>query len=114
MNCLLAGRLVRFRWAWSFAIVLLFGLLVAQSVSAFATVDQGFQISVAASDGAAGSMHVPLPCDKVLACAAFMLPPGAVTAFISNSATVLRPDFAQTQPRFGSPSVSLPPPRPLI
>lgn len=100
--------------AWSFMIVLLCGLTVSQSASAFASVDHHSPTSVEASDGAVGSTNISLSCHPVLACTAFVLPVGAVTAFISDYAAVLRPDVAQTQLRFGGPSVSLPPPRLLI
>lgn len=114
LNVLLPGRMVRFVWACLFAIVLLCGLTIGQSASAFASVDHHSPTSVEASDGNAGSANMSLSCHQVLACTAFVLPIGAVTAFISNYAVVSRPNFAQTQLRFGGPSVSLPPPRLLI
>jgi hypothetical protein len=43
-----------------------------------------------------------------------VLPIGAVTAFIPSHVVMSRPCLAQTQLRFGGPSVSLPPPRLLI
>lgn len=114
LNVLLRGRMVRVLWAWSFAIVLLCGLIIGQSAPAFATVDHHSPTSVETSDGPAGSTNMSLSCHPALACAAFVLPTGAVTALISNYAVVSRPDFAQSQLRFGGPSVSLPPPRLLI
>ena len=114
LNLLLLGRMARVLWAWSFAIVLLCGLIIGQSASAFTMADHHSPTSVEASDGSAGSTNMALSCHPALACAAFVLPTGAVTAFISNYAVVSRPDFAQTQLRFGGPSVSLPPPRLLI
>lgn len=111
---LLPGRMARLVWSWSFAIVLLCGLIIGQSASSFATVDHHPPTSVEASDGSAGPAKMSLSCHPALACAAFVLPPGAVTVFISNYAVVLRPDLAQAPLRFGGPSVSLPPPRPLI
>lgn len=114
LSFLLPGRMVRFVWSWSFAFVLLCGLIIGQSASAFATVDHHPPTSVEASDRPAGPANMSLSCHPALACAAFVLPTGAVIAFISNYAVVLRPDFAQAPLRFGGPSVSLPPPRLLI
>lgn len=114
LNFLLPGGIVRLLWVWSFTIVLLCGLTIGQSASAFAPVDHHSPTSVETSDGSAGSMNISLSCHPALACAAFVLPTGAVTAFISSGAVVSRTDCAQTQLRFGGPSVRLPPPRPLI
>lgn len=114
MNFLLPGRIVRILWAWSFTIVLLCGLTIGQSASAFAPVDHHAPTSVETSDGNAGPANIALSCHPALACAAFVLPIGAVTAFIPGHPVVSRPNFVQTQLRFGGPSVSLPPPRPLI
>lgn len=114
LNFLLPGGVVRFLWAWSFTVVLLCGLTIGQSASAFAPVDHHSPTSVETSDGSAGSTNISLSCHPALACAAFVLPIGAVTAFIPGYAVVSRPQFAQTQLRFGGPSVSLPPPRLLI
>jgi hypothetical protein len=114
LNFLLPGGIVRILWAWSFTIVLLCGLTIGQSASAFAPVDHHSPTSVETSDGSAGSTNISLSCHPALACISFVLPIGAVTAFISSYAVVSRPHFAQTQLRFGGPSVSLPPPRLLI
>ena len=114
LNFLLPGGMVRLLWAWSFMIVLLCGLIIGQSVSAFAPVDHHSSTSVETSDGSAGSTNISLSCHPALACAAFVLPIGAVTAFIPGYAVVSRPHIDQTQLRFGGPSVSLPPPRLLI
>jgi len=114
LSFLLPGRMVRLVWSWSFAIVLLCGLIIGQSASAFATAGHHPPTSVEASDGPAGPANISLSCHPALACAAFVLPIGAVTAFIPGYAVVSRPHFAQTQLRFGGPSVSLPPPRLLI
>jgi hypothetical protein len=111
LNFLLPGRMARLLWVWSFAIVLLCGLTIGQSASAFAPVDHHSPTSVEMSDGSAGSTNISLSCHPALACAAFVLPIGAVTAFTPGYAVVSRPHFAQTQLRFGGPSVSLPPPR---
>ena len=114
LNALLPGRVVRVLWAWSFTILLLCGLTIGQSASAFAPVDHHSPTSVETSDGSAGSTNMSLSCHPALACTAFVLPIGAVTAFTPSHAVVSRPGFAQTQLRFGGPSVSLPPPRLLI
>ncbi|MDO8982319.1 hypothetical protein [Cypionkella sp.] len=110
-NVLLSGRMACCLWVLSFAVVLLCGLIIGQSASAFATVDHHTPTSVEASDDSAGSTNMSLSCHPALACTAFVIPTGAVPAFISNFAAVSRPDFAQTTLRFGGPSVSLPPPR---
>lgn len=114
LNFLLPGGIIRILWAWSFTIVLLCGLTIGQSASAFAPVDHHSPTSVETSDGSAGSMNISLSCHPALACAAFVLPIGAVTAFIPSYAVMSRPHFAQAQLRFGGPFVSLPPPRLLI
>ena len=114
LNFLLPGGIVRLLWVWSFTIVLLCGLTIGQSASAFAPVDHHSPTSVETSDRSAGSTNISLSCHPALACAAFVLPIGAVTAFIPGYAVVSRPHIAQTQLRFGGPSVSLPPPRLLI
>lgn len=114
LNFLLPGGILRLLWAWSFTIVLLCGLTIGQSASAFDPVDHHSPTSVETSDGSAGSTNISLSCHPALACTAFVLPIGAVTAFIPGYAEVSRPHFAQTQLRFGGPSVSLPPPRLLI
>lgn len=114
LNFLLPGGMVRVLWAWSFMIVLLCGLTIGQSASAFAPVDHHSPTSVEMSDGSAGSTNISLSCHPALACTAFVLPIGAVTAFIPSHAVMSRPRLAQTQLRFGGPSVSLPPPRLLI
>ena len=114
LNFLLPGGILRLLWAWSFTIVLLCGLTIGQSASAFAPVDHHSPTSVETSDGSAGSTNISLSCHPALACAAFVLPIGAVTPFIPGYAVVSRPHFAQTTLRFGGPSVSLPPPRLLI
>ena len=113
-NFLLPFRLAKLLWAWSFSIVLLFGLIVSQSASYFPTVEHHSLTSVEASDGPAKSTTVSRSCHPALSCAAFVMPAGATTEFVSNFALVSQPDFAQTQLRFNGPSVSLPPPRPLI
>ncbi len=114
LNFLLPGGIIRILWVWSFTIVLVCGLTIGQSASAFAPVDHHSPTSVETSDGSAGSTNISLCCHPALACAAFVLPFGAVTAFIPSYAVMSRPHFAQTQLRFGGPSVSLPPPRLLI
>ena len=77
LNFLLPGRMARMLMAWSFMIVLLCGLTVSQSASAFASVDHHSPTSVEASDGAVGSTNISLSCHPVLACTAFVLPVGA-------------------------------------
>lgn len=114
LNFLLPGGIVRLIWAWSFTVLLLCGLTIGQSASAFAPVDHHSPTSVEASDGSAGSTNISLSCHPALACTAFVVPIGAVTEFIPSYAVVSRPNFAQTQLRFGGPSVILPPPRLLI
>lgn len=111
---LLPGGMVRILGAWSFLIVLLCGLTIGQSALAFAPVDHHPPTSVETSGGSAGSTNLSLSCHPALACAAFVMPIGAVTAFIPSHAVVSQPDLAQTQLRFAGPSVSLPPPRLLI
>lgn len=114
LNFLLPGGILRLLWAWSFTIVLLCGLTIGQSASAFAPVDHHSPTTVETSAGSAGSTNISLSCHPAVACAAFVLPIGALTAFIPGYAVVSRLHFAQTQLRFGGPSVSLPPPRLLI
>lgn len=114
LTFLLPGRVVRVLWAWSFMIVLLCGLTVSQSASAFAPIDHHAPASAQAAEGPTGSAILSLSCDQAVACTAFVLPVGAVTGFASSYAVVLRPGFARTRLHFGGPSVSLPPPRLLI
>lgn len=112
LNLLPAGRMVRHLSAFCFAIVLLCSLIVGQSASAFPAPDHHATSSTASSGTPwAEPAAVVLSCHPALACATFVIPSGATGAFVSGYAVVLLPEFAQTRPRFGGPSVSLPPPR---
>ena len=114
LNLSFPGSIVRLICAWSFMIVLLCGLTVSKSASDFASIDHHSLTSVEASDDSAGSRNILLTCHPALTCTTFVLPIGAVTAFIPSYVVVSQSDFVEPQFRFGGPSVSLPPPRPLI
>lgn len=113
-NFLLQIRMAKHLWVWSFSIVLLFGLIVSQSASYFPTADHHSVTSGEESDSPAKSTTVSGSCHPALSCVALVIPAGAATQFVSNFASVSQLDSVQTQPRFNGPSVSLPPPRPLI
>ena len=52
-------------------------------------------------------------CHPGLACAACILPDGGDVMLSAANVVALQPDMAQTQRRFGGPSVTIPPPRSL-
>jgi len=97
---------------WLLSMVLALGLILGQAAEAGSVENHrpGMSIEVA-SDAAQKKAPAPA-CHTSLACTAFVLPEGPVTALSLSIAIVLRPDLTRSQHGFGGPSVTLPPPRP--
>ncbi|MGQ0563845.1 MAG: hypothetical protein ACT4OK_02070 [Gemmobacter sp.] len=110
---LLSGGLLRSAWVWLLSVVLALGLVLGQAAEAGAAEDHhlGTKIEIA---GVFGQQTASAPaCDPGLTCAAIVLPEGPFAGISFLIVIVLRPDMTQSQRRFGGPSVTLPPPRPL-
>ena len=98
---------------WLLSMVLALGLVLGQSAQAGSVQIHHPDMSIT-SAGASGQETAPAPaCHPGLTCAAVVVPAGPVTAMSLSIVIVLRPDLTQSQRRFGGPSVTLPPPRPL-
>ena len=106
-------RALQYVSMWLLSMVLAFGLVLGQSAEAGSVQVHHPGLSIK-SAGTSGQETVPAPaCHPGLTCTAAVTPEGPVTAMSLSIVIVLRPDLTQSQRRFGGPTVTLPPPRPL-
>ena len=98
---------------WFLSMVLALGLVLGPSAEAGSVQGHHPDILIETAD-VAGQETAPAPaCHPGLACTAAVMPEGRITALSLSKVQILRPDIAESQRRFGGPSVTLPPPRPL-
>lgn len=109
---LLSRGLLRYVSRWLLSTVMALCLVFGQAASAGPVEVHHPHPSIALADF--GQETAPAPaCHPGIACTAFVLPEGPVTALTLSNVIVLRPDVTQSQRRIGGPSVTLPPPRSL-
>lgn len=103
-------------WVLSFALT--FGLILGQFSEAGIVAEHHADATMAALDALPAhdqGEETPAPkCHPGIACAAFVVSAGPTPKRSDPIVSTLRPDMAQSQRRFGGPTVTLPPPRNLI
>ncbi len=100
---------------WLLSVALAFGLILGPSAEARAFAELDAEATVAGlddppSDGGNQTTSAAA-CHPGIACAAFVVPAGPSPALAGPYDSRLRPEVAQSQRRFGGPTVTLPPPR---
>lgn len=103
-------------WLLSFALA--FGLILGQSAGAGTIAEHHAEASMPVLDAfpadAQGEATPAPACHPGIACAAFVVASGPTPMRSVPIVSTLRPDMAQSQRRFGGPTITLPPPRNLI
>ena len=103
---------------WLLAISLAFGLILGQFAEAGTLAEHHVEATLPGLDASVshgGNQVSPVPdCHPGIACAAFVVPAGPSPVRSGFIVSLLRPDVARSQLRFGGPTVTLPPPRTLI
>ena len=102
---------------WFLSIALAFGFILGQFAEAATAAEHHAEGTLAGLT--ASPAHVGIEATPAAACqpaiAAFVVPAGSAPAGAGSLVSILCPDATRSQrPRFGGPTVTLPPPRTLI